>query len=132
MKNFRLKIITPKGIYKEVDIEILNIRTTSGQIGILASHLPLASGVEISEMNYVENGQRKHFSVSGGFVYVGEDETTLIVNAIESPEEIDLRRAEEAKDRAEKRLLKKTDVDLKRAEVALKRALTRISVKNGL
>jgi F-type H+-transporting ATPase subunit epsilon len=132
MKNFRLKIITPKGIYKEVDIEILNIRTTSGQIGILASHLPLASGVEISEMNYVENGQRKHFSVSGGFVYVGEDETTLIVNTIESPEEIDLRRAEEAKDRAEKRLLKKTDVDLKRAEVALKRALTRISVKNGL
>lgn len=132
MKNFRLKIITPKGIYKEVDIEILNIRTTSGQIGILASHLPLASGVEISEMNYVENGQRKHFSVSGGFVYVGEDETTLIVNAIESPEEIDLRRAEEAKERAEKRLLKKTDVDLKRAEVALKRALTRISVKNGL
>lgn len=132
MKNFRLKIITPKGIYKEVDIEILNIRTTSGQIGILASHLPLASGVEISEMNYVENGQRKHFSVSGGFVYVGEDETTLIVNTIESPEEIDLRRAEEAKERAEKRLLKKTDVDLKRAEVALKRALTRISVKNGL
>lgn len=130
MKTFKLKIVTPKGVYKETDIEILNIRTTAGQMGILASHLPLASGLEISEMNYVENGQRKHFSIAGGFVYVGEDETTLIVNAIESPEEIDLRRAEEAKQRAEKRLAHKSDIDVRRAEIALKKALTRINVKN--
>jgi len=129
MKNFKLKIVTPKGIYKETEIEILNIRTTAGQMGILASHLPLASGLEISEMNYVENGERKHFSIAGGFVYVGENETTLIVNAIESPEEIDLSRAEEAKKRAEKRLSQKSDIDIARAEIALKRALTRINVK---
>lgn len=129
MKTFKLKIVTPKGIYKETDIEILNIRTTAGQMGILASHLPLASGLEISEMNYVENGQRKHFSIAGGFIYVGEDETTLIVNAIESPEEIDLERAESAKKRAEERLSKKQDIDIKRAEIALRKALTRIQVK---
>ncbi len=129
MKNFKLKIVTPKGIYKETEIEILNIRTTAGQMGILASHLPLASGLEISEMNYVENGERKHFSIAGGFVYVGENETTLIVNAIESPEEIDLSRAEEAKKRAEKRLSQKSNIDIARAEIALKRALTRINVK---
>lgn len=129
MKNFKLKIVTPKGIYKETEIEILNIRTTAGQMGILASHLTLASGLEISEMNYVENGERKHFSIAGGFVYVGENETTLIVNAIESPEEIDLSRAEEAKKRAEKRLSQKSDIDIARAEIALKRALTRINVK---
>lgn len=129
MKTFRLKIVTPKGIYKETDIEILNIRTTAGQMGILASHLPLASGLEISEMNYVEKGERKHFSISGGFVYVGEDETTLIVNAIESPEEIYLARAEAAKKRAEERLAKLSDIDMKRAEIALKKAITRINVK---
>lgn len=129
MKNFKLKIVTPKGIYKETEVEILNIRTTAGQMGILASHLPLASGLEISEMNYVENGERKHFSIAGGFVYVGENGTTLIVNAIESPEEIDLNRAEEAKKRAEKRLSQKSDIDIARAEIALKRALTRINVK---
>ena len=129
MKTFKLKIVTPKGIYKEADIEILNIRTTAGQMGILASHLPLASGLEISEMNYVENGERKHYSIAGGFVYVGEDETTLIVNAIESPEEIDLARAEAAKKRAEERLTHKSDIDVKRAEIALKKALIRIDVK---
>ena len=130
MKTFNLKIITPKGIYKETEVEMINIRTTGGQIGVLARHLPLASGVEISEMNYIANGQKQRFALSGGFIYVGDDETTIIANAIESPEEIDLRRAEEAKTRAETRLTNK-DCDIQRAEIALKKAITRINVKNG-
>ena len=90
MKTFRLKIVTPKGIYKEADIEILNIRTTAGQTGILAGHLPLASGIQISEMNFIERGERKKYAIAGGFVYVNEQETTVIANSIESEEEIDL------------------------------------------
>ena len=66
-------------------------------------------------------------------MYVDADNTvTVIGNAVESPEEIDLRRAEEAKQRAESRLKKKDqNIDTKRAEIALKKALIRISVKNG-
>lgn len=132
MKSFKLKIVTPKGIYKEADIEMLNLKTTAGQIGILANHIPLASAIEISEMNYIENSERKKFAISGGFVYVSEDETTIIANAIESPEEIDIRRAEEAKERAEGRLkVSPSDIDIMRAEVALRRAINRIHVKNG-
>jgi len=132
MKPFKLKIVTPKGIYKETDIEMLNLKTTAGQIGILANHIPLASAIEISEMNYIENGERKPFAISGGFVYVSEDETTIIANAIESPEEIDIRRAQEAKERAEGRLkTAPSDIDIMRAEIALRRAINRIHVKNG-
>lgn len=132
MKTFKLKIVTPKGIYREADIEILNIRTTVGQMGILAGHLPLASGLEISEMNYVENGVRKHFAIAGGFAYVNENETTVIANSIESQDEIDLQRAEDAKKRAEERIQSKNpDIDLVRAEIALKKSLNRIRVKNG-
>lgn len=130
MKTFNLKIVTPRGIYKEVEIEMLNLRTTSGQIGILANHLPLASAIDISEMNYISQGERYKFAIAGGFVYVNEDETTIIANAIESPEEIDLRRAEEAKQRAEEKL-KSKDADILRAEIALRKAITRIHVKNG-
>lgn len=130
MKKFNLKIVTPKGIYQQTEIELLNIRTTSGQIGILANHLPLASAIDISELNYVKDNERYYFAIAGGFVYVGEDETTIIANAIESPEEIDLRRAEEAKQRAEKRLSNQGDIDILRAEIALKKAITRIHVKN--
>lgn len=132
MKAFKLKIVTPKGIYKEADIEMLNLRTTSGQIGILANHLPLASAIDISEMNYIGDGERKYYAIAGGFVYVGEHETTIIANAIESPEEIDVNRALEAKQRAEKRLEKNDeDTDILRAEMSLRKAIMRIRVKNG-
>ena len=132
MKNFKLKIVTPKGIYKETDIEILNIRTSLGQIGILAGHLPFASSIQISEMNYVSQGERYYFAIAGGFVYVNDTETTVIANAIESQEEIDLKRAQDAKERAEARLKSKSpDVDILRAEIALKKSLNRIYVKNG-
>ncbi len=129
MKTFKLKIVTPRGIYKETEVELLNLRTTSGQIGILANHLPLASAIDISEMNYISQGERFKFALAGGFVYVNEDETTIIANAIESPEEIDLRRAEEAKRRAESRLQDK-DGDVLRTEIALRKAIMRIRVKN--
>lgn len=132
MKPFRLKIVTPKGIYKETDIEMLNLTTLAGQIGILANHIPLASGIEISEMNYIQNGQRYIFAIAGGFVYVSEDETMIIANAIEAPEEIDLERAEDAKRRAEKRIADAHDVDILRAEMALRKALNRIHVKNAI
>ena len=101
MIKFKLKIITPQGIYQEVEIDQINLDTTAGQIGILAHHIPLASGVKVSQMNYIIDGKRTYFSIAGGFVYVNETETTLIANAIESQDEIDLERAQEAKRRAQ-------------------------------
>lgn len=131
MKTFQLRIVTPKGIYREVEIEMLNLRTTSGQIGILSNHMPLASGLEIADMNYISNGKREIFALAGGFVYVNDVETTIIANDIESQDEIDLRRAEEAKKRAERRLANHQETeDIVRAELALKKAITRIKVKN--
>ena len=127
---FKLKIITPQGIYQEVEIDQINLDTTAGQIGILAHHIPLASGVKVSQMNYIIDGKRTYFSVAGGFIYVNETETTLIANAIESQEEIDLERAQEAKRRAEERLkIQNNEIDMLRAQAALQRAITRIHVK---
>ena len=131
MKTFQVKIVTPKGIYRTSEIEMLNVRTKMGQIGILANHMPLASAIEISEMNMIQNGNREEFAIAGGFIYVGEDETTIIANAIESQNEIDVERAQDAKKRAEERISKKSaDIDMIRAEAALKRAIVRIHVKD--
>ena len=123
MTKFKLKIITPQGIYQEVEIDQINLDTTAGQIGILAHHIPLASGVKVSQMNYIIDGKRTYFSVAGGFIYVNETETTLIANAIESQEEIDLRRAEE------RLKIQNDEIDMLRAQAALQRAITRIHVK---
>lgn len=131
MKLFPLKIVTPKGIYKETEVELLNLRTSAGQIGILAKHIPLAAAIEISEMDYIIDGKRHFFAIGGGFVYVNDNETTIIANSIESPEEIDINRAKAAKTRAEERLkAEHGDMDILRAETALKKAIIRIDVKN--
>lgn len=130
MKKFRLKIVTPKGIYREVEVEMLNLRTTSGQIGILADHMPLASGLATGDMNYIIDSQKTYFAISGGFVYVNEDCTTIIANTIESSDEIDLERAQKAHDRAQEKLkLKQENLDMLRAQKALQRAVARIRTK---
>jgi len=132
MAKFKLKIVTPSGIYQDVEIDQLNIRSTAGQIGILAHHMPLACGIEISMMNYIIDKQRYEFAIGGGFMYVNDDETKIIANSIESKEEIDLNRAKEAKKRAEERIKNPSEsTDLQRAEIALKKAITRINVKNS-
>lgn len=130
MTKFRLKIVTPSGIYKEVEVDQLNLCTTAGQVGILAHHMPLASGIEISEMSYIIDKQRYEFAIGGGFIYVNDEETKIIANSIESKEEIDLSRAQKAKIRAEQVIKQATEqTDLLRAEIALKKATTRINVK---
>lgn len=74
MTKFKLKIVTPSGIYQEVEVNQLNLRTTAGQVGILAHHMPLASGIEISETSYIIDKQRHIFAIGGGFIYVNDDE----------------------------------------------------------
>lgn len=130
MSEFKLKIIHPKGIYFEGPVEIVNVKTSVGQMGILANMLPMTGVLEIAEMNFVSKGERHFYFVSGGFIYVKKDEVTIITDAIESPDEIDLNRATRAKERAQKRLASRNaDIDIMRAELALKRAITRINVK---
>lgn len=133
MSSFKLRIVTPQGLYYEGEVEILNVRTKNGQMGILAHRLPLATGLEINEMNFVEKGERKHFALAGGFLYVGKNETTILTDAIESEMSIDLDRALAAKARAEARLADRQNekVDIQRAEIALRKALVRIRVKKG-
>ena len=84
-------------------------------------------------MNFVEKGERKHFALAGGFLYVGKNETTILTDAIESEMSIDLDRALAAKARAEARLADRQNekIDLQRAEIALRKALVRIRVKKG-
>lgn len=131
MSSFKLKIVCPEGSYYDGEVDILNIRTSVGQMGILAHMLPFVCTLEIGEMNFIEKGVRKHFFVSSGFVHVQKDEVVMITDAIESQDQIDLERAKKAKQRAERRLAsKRSDLDIMRAELALKRAIERIRIKN--
>ena len=126
----KCRIVTPGGLYIETECSILNIRTIDGQRGILSNHMPLVTMLEIGEMNFVTDKGREEFAVSGGMCYFHDNLATLLVDAIESKDEINLDRAMASKKRAEERLAKKeTNLDIKRAELSLKRAINRINVK---
>lgn len=125
---FKVRVVTPRGLYKVLEVEILNVETTEGQIGILANHMPIVAMLTISTMTTNESDGRHSYAVSGGTVYFQNNFATVLANTIERSDEIDLRRAEQAKARAEELLYKGSGIDTKRAEVALKRAINRINI----
>ena len=115
MKTIHVSIVTPSGSIFEADADHVNTRTTAGEIGIYPEHIPLIAPLEITMVEV---------STASG---LQPDSVTIISQAAEKAESIDLARAQAAKRRAEERLTQK-DVDVERAELALQRALNRIHV----
>ena len=130
---FKLKIITPKGVYLDKEIESLTIKLTTGYRTILSGHTPLIGSVDYGPMHLIINGETKYYAVMGGALSIDESgSVSLIINGINTKEEIDLERALQAKERAEHRLKEKDDnTDLRRAELSLKRAISRIDTYNS-
>ena len=124
---FKVRIVTPRGLYKVFETEILNVQTSEGQIGILRNHMPIVAILNISTMTTVESDGRHSYAIAGGTVYFQNNLATILTDAIERSDEIDIQRAKQAKERAEELLAKKEGIDVKRAEVALKRAINRIN-----
>lgn len=129
--SFPLKIVTPKGLYQEVEVDSLSVKLSSGYRTFLKGHVPLIGAVEYAPMHYVKNGKVESFALHGGAINVTKNGIILIVNGIEHKKDIDINRAEAARKRAEERLASKDpNIDMKRAEVALLRSLSRIKTYN--
>jgi ATP synthase F1, epsilon subunit len=130
MSMIHCRIVTPHGVYKELDTSILNIETQDGQRGILPEHMPIVTMLRIGKMTTVESDKRMEYAVTGGLFYFRDNKAEIMVDAIENKDEIDVERAIAAKIRAEQRLQSNDkNVDQVRAEIALKKALNRLNVK---
>lgn len=127
---FVLKVITPQSKPRVLQTTIANLVTPSGQMGILSHHMPIITMVNISKMTTIEDNVRKAYAVSGGVFFFKDNEATLLADAFESQDEIDLARAIAAKERAEQRLsTQDSSIDIKRAQIALAKAINRIGLK---
>lgn len=124
---FKVQIMTPLGENKEIETTILNVRTTTGDIGILSNHMPIVAMLQISMMTTVEADGRHRYALAGGVLYFANNVATILTDAVERSDEIDIERAQKAKERAEK-ALKEPNSDIKKAEIALRRAINRIDV----
>lgn len=129
-KKFNFKIYTSDGKTLQDEIDLLNVVTTTGAMGILADHLPLIGIIDISQFNYKKDNETFYFAISGGVLNIKKDGVTILAESFERDTEIDFVRAEEAKNRAEDRLKNhQLDIDIKRAEIALKKSLNRLSLR---
>ncbi|MCI1945314.1 F0F1 ATP synthase subunit epsilon [Clostridium luticellarii] len=130
-KVLKLTVLTPDREFYQGEVIKVITESTLGGITILPDHMPLITTLKPADTVIVQkdNKELKAFT-SVGVLEVKENELRILCDVCEWPEEIDIRRAEEARDRAEKRLTSNKDgIDVQRAELALARALARINLK---
>lgn len=131
-RSFAIDIITPERIVYREMIDIIIVPALDGDLGVLAGHAPLVTGIKIGVIKIKKDGEEFLISTSGGVMEVQPEQVNLIVNSAELPHEIDVERAEQAKKRAVQRLENSTnEIDEVRARIALERAVARLKVAGG-
>lgn len=129
MAKLKFEIVTAERVIYSDDVDIVIAPGIEGQLGILPHHAPLLTMLQPGELVVRKEGAETAIFVSGGFLEVMHNRVTVLADAAERAEEIDIERAEAAKRRAEEMLkLRPADIDLARADAALRRALLRLKV----
>ena len=134
MTPFSLKIVTPDGEKFNGQAQELIVRTTTGDMGILAGHVNTVAPLGMGEAVIVVDGQKRYGACIGGMVSVVNGTVTLVPTTFEWADQIDADRAEASFQRAQSVLSSKdsSDTDLRLAQARLRRALVRKSVANLL
>jgi F-type H+-transporting ATPase subunit epsilon len=129
---FQLEIVTPEKRVVDLAAEEVQIPGKNGYLGILPGHAPLITELAVGEVKFHAGGQEQKLAVAWGFAEVLPDKVTILAETAERPNEIDVARAREAKQRAEQRLTSgDTNVDVERALNAIQKAETRLEVAEG-
>ncbi|SEN60904.1 F0F1 ATP synthase subunit epsilon [Paenibacillus sp. OV219] len=129
MSSFLLEIVTPERKAYAQDVNMIIVKGSEGELGILPNHIPMVTPLKIAAVTIKKDRSEEVIAVNGGFLEIRKDKVVILAESAELPGDIDVARAESAKQRAEQRLNGKRDeYDQVRAELALQRALNRIGV----
>ena len=130
MTAFQLKIVTPDGLRYEGPAEEVVVRTTSGDMGILAGHINCVAPLGMGRAMFIIDGQKKYAACIGGILSVNNGQVTLVPTTFEWAQDIDVQRAEHAAQRAQTVISDKaaSEREVAVAEAKLKRALVRKAV----
>jgi F-type H+-transporting ATPase subunit epsilon len=130
--NIKLEVVTPEKAVVDEDAQMVVAPGTLGEFGVLTGHTTFLTTLKVGTIRYSDaNGKERYIFVSGGFAEALPDKVTVLAESAERRQNIDLERAKEALQRAEKRLAEersKEDLDFIRAKAALERALQRIKL----
>ncbi len=132
-RTFRLQIVTPERVLLDGQVTSVTAPGIMGSFGVLAGHAPLVTELAIGELRYRDEAGREHvLAIHGGFLQVGAHRTTILADAAERPEEINLDRARAALEKAredQRRIAERFSAQEEaRIRAALERALNRMRV----
>ncbi|MFA6991756.1 MAG: F0F1 ATP synthase subunit epsilon [Candidatus Gracilibacteria bacterium] len=130
MHKMELKIVTPEKIAYESTVEAVSIPTVEGEITVLPGHIPIISAIKSGELKIKIDGKEEYFAITRGVAEVDGQRITILTDAAERADEIDEKRAEEARKKA-KEMMSKTKVDEEGyadAVAQLERALSRMRI----
>ena len=133
MSEFHLTVITPEKTFFDGETEEVIVRTTEGDIGILANHISLVAALPSGPMKVKQSdGTFRVAAVSRGLIKVGGNTVNIFADAVEWAEDIDIEWARRSEEKAKQRIeAKKSEQDIDFAELKLKRALNRINIYNS-
>lgn len=128
-KLFKLQVISPDRIFFDGDADMIEVKTTEGDLGILKHHIPLTAILAPGVLRIKKDAEEKEAALHDGFIEILGEKIIILAESCEWPEEIDINRAMEARIRAERRLKDSAgEINVARAEMALRRSLTRIEL----
>jgi F-type H+-transporting ATPase subunit epsilon len=129
MAKLKFEIVTAERVVYSDDVDIVVAPGIEGQLGILPSHAPLMTMLQPGELLVRKDGEEVAMFVSGGFLEVIANRVIVLADVAERAEEIDIKRAETARSRAEDSIKAcSSEIDLTLAEAALRRSLVRLRV----
>ncbi|MGO2118881.1 MAG: ATP synthase F1 subunit epsilon [Fusobacterium sp.] len=134
MSSFKLEIITPLGIKFSKDVEYISLKTTEGNMGILANHTPFVAGLYSDDIKIkINNSTEISYYISGGFLEINKEKVLIIVDEAMLPDEIDLLEAKKELEFAQKKLKKlNEDNQIIMAQKSLQDALVKVRVAEKL
>jgi F-type H+-transporting ATPase subunit epsilon len=131
--NILLEVVTPERSVVSEQAQIVMAPGSLGEFGVLSGHTPFLTSLKLGTIKYTDAaGSERAVFVSGGFAEALPDRVTVLAESAERRKEIDVQRAQAARQRAEERLQKQADdIDYVRAKAALERALHRLRLAGG-
>lgn len=130
MATFRFEVVTQERTVVLSEVEYVSLPGIDGRFGVLAGHVPLMASLDVGVIEYgPRQGKRRKVALGKGFVELHDNKLVVMANTAELADEVDVLRARQAKERAERRLAEKqADLDFARAKLALQKAIARLEV----
>lgn len=129
MATFKLEVITPLKKILEKEVDMIVLRTTEGDMGVMANHAPFVAELSIGEMKVKSSDEEVSYFVSGGFMDVSREKTTILADEAMDAREIDIEIAKKDAEVAQAKLKKlKEDREIASTQKALQDALTKVRI----